>query len=144
VPIHYLYRSLSFHELLGYYRSAEIALITPLKDGMNLVAKEFCACSIEENCVLILSEFAGAAAQLQKGAILVNPYNVEEVSDAIRYAINMDADERRSRMRSLRRAVRQADIFWWVDSFLRAGIAKNLDDFPVLEDYVPAREHEGF
>jgi trehalose 6-phosphate synthase len=73
VPVWYEYRSLSRLELLAYYRAADIALITPLKDGMNLVAKEYCACSIEEDCVLILSEFAGAAEQLGRGALLVNP-----------------------------------------------------------------------
>ena len=83
VPIHYIFRSFSRPELLAYYRTAEIALITPLKDGMNLVAKEYCASNTEQSGVLILSEFAGAASQLRKGAILVNPYNIEEVSDAI-------------------------------------------------------------
>jgi trehalose 6-phosphate synthase len=72
-PIHYIYRTLNRVELLAYYRTCEIALVTPLKDGMNLVAKEFCASSVENNGVLILSEFAGAAAQLQNGALLVNP-----------------------------------------------------------------------
>ena len=77
VPVWYEYRSLTRLELLAYYRAADIALITPLKDGMNLVAKEYCACSIEEDCVLILSEFAGAAEQLRNGALLVNPHDIE-------------------------------------------------------------------
>lgn len=137
VPIYYIYRHLGLNELLAYYRVAEIALVTPLKDGMNLVAKEYCACSIEENCVLILSEFAGAAAQLQKGALLVNPYSIEEVSNAIHQAVEMGAEERRLRMKRLRGIIRQTDIFWWLDSFLRAAFARNLDDFPLMEDYVP-------
>ncbi len=140
VPIHYIFRSLERTELLAYYRTSEIALITPLKDGMNLVAKEFCAASIEEDCVLILSEFAGAAAQLQRGALLVNPYNVEGVAEAIHYAVNMNKEERRSRMRKLRRSIREYDIFWWVDSFLRAVIAKDLSDFPAPEEYIPQTE----
>lgn len=137
VPIHYVFRSLATVDLLAYYRAAEIALVTPLKDGMNLVAKEYCACSVEENSVLILSEFAGAAAQLQRGALLVNPYDVEGVADAIRRAFYMDPAERRARMRGLRRAIRQQDIFWWVDSFLRAAIAKDLSAFPLPADYTP-------
>jgi trehalose 6-phosphate synthase len=136
-PILYNYRSMNRTELLAYYRTAEIALVTPLKDGMNLVAKEFCASSVEENSVLILSEFAGAAAELQCCALLVNPYDREGVADAIFQAYNMGAEERRTRMRRLRRIVRRHNIYWWVDSFLRAAIAKELRDFPVLQDYLP-------
>lgn len=141
VPIHYMFRSLDRIELLAYYRAAGIALVTPLKDGMNLVAKEYCAASIEEDSVLLLSEFAGAAAQLQKGALLVNPYNVEGAAEGLYRAFAMPAEERRARMRKLRRAVRDYDIFWWVDSFLRAVIAKDLNDFPVPEEYVPQTEN---
>jgi len=131
VPVWYEYRSLSRPELLAYYRAADIALITPLKDGMNLVAKEYCACSIEEDCVLILSEFAGAAEQLAPGALLVNPYDIHGVAEAIRSAHAMPADERRARMRRMRRSIRRQDVFWWVDSFLRAAISRDLRAFPL-------------
>jgi len=137
VPIHYVFRSLTRTELLAYYRVSEIALITPLKDGMNLVAKEYCACSIEERSSLILSEFAGAAGQLQVGALLVNPYDREGVADAIHTAVTMPLAERQRRMRRMRRAIREQDIFWWVDSFLRAAIAKDLSAFPLPADFVP-------
>ena len=130
VPIHYIFRSLSRPELLAYYRTAEIALITPLKDGMNLVAKEYCASNIEQSGVLILSEFAGAAPQMKKGAILVNPYNIEEVSGAIFEAWSMDLRERRTRMKKLQSSVAKNDIYWWVNSFLDVSIAGKLDDFP--------------
>jgi len=130
VPIWYEYRSLSRLELLAYYRAADIGLITPLKDGMNLVAKEYCTCSIEEDCVLILSEFAGAAAQLYRGALLVNPYDIEGVADAIRRAFGMPAEERQARMRRMRNSIREQDVFWWVDSFLRAAITRDLRAFP--------------
>jgi trehalose 6-phosphate synthase len=133
VPVWYEYRSLSRLELLAYYRAADIALITPLKDGMNLVAKEYCACSIEEDCVLILSEFAGAASQLAGGALLVNPYDIQGVAEAIRVAHAMPAEERAARMRRMRRSIRRQDVFWWVDSFLRAAIARDLRDFPLPE-----------
>jgi trehalose 6-phosphate synthase len=136
VPVWYVYRSLTRLDLLAYYRAADIALITPLKDGMNLVAKEYCACSIEEDCALILSEFAGAAAQLGRGALLVNPYDIEGVADAIHRAYHMDTQERRARMRSMRRSIRDNDVFWWVDSFLRAAITKDLSAFPQPEHYV--------
>jgi trehalose 6-phosphate synthase len=129
VPVWYEYRSLSRLELLAYYRAADIALITPLKDGMNLVAKEYCACSIEEDCVLILSEFAGAAAQLGGGALLVNPYDIGAVAEAIRVAHGMPAQEREARMRRMRHSIRRHDVFWWVDSFLRAAIPRGLQHF---------------
>ena len=136
VPVWYVYRSLSRLDLLAYYRAADIALVTPLKDGMNLVAKEYCACSIEEDCALILSEFAGAAAQLSRGALLVNPYDIEGVADAIRRACNMERRERRARMARMRRSIREHDVFQWVDSFLRAAITKDLSAFPQPEHYV--------
>lgn len=136
-PIHYIYRSLTQVELLSYYRTCEIALITPLKDGMNLVAKEFCASSIENNGVLILSEFAGAAAQLRVGALLVNPFDIEGVADAIHQACHMDMETRRDRMRRMRRSIQRNDIFHWVNAFLRAGIHKDLSQFPRVEFFVP-------
>jgi trehalose 6-phosphate synthase len=133
VPVWYEYRSLTREDLLAYYRAADIALITPLKDGMNLVAKEYCVCSVEEDCVLILSEFAGAAEQLGRGALLVNPYDIRGVAEAIRTAYFMPQAARIARMRALRRSIRRQDVFWWVDSFLRAAIARGLRAFPLPE-----------
>jgi trehalose 6-phosphate synthase len=137
VPIHYIFRHFNRQELLAYYRTAEIALVTPLKDGMNLVAKEYCASNLEETGALILSEFAGATAQLQGGTLLVNPHDIEGVAETIYQAYRMAEENRRMRMRKLRRSIRRHDIFWWVNSFLEAAIAKHLDNFPVLEDYAP-------
>ncbi|MBD3366858.1 MAG: trehalose-6-phosphate synthase [Candidatus Eisenbacteria bacterium] len=142
VPIHYIYRSLTRPELIAYYRTAEIALITPLKDGMNLVAKEYCASSLEESGVLILSEFAGAVGELQHEAVLVNPYDVHGVADGIHRALHMDPWERHARMHRLRRLVKRHDIFWWVDSFLEASISRNLDSFPVLQEFTPGIDAE--
>jgi trehalose 6-phosphate synthase/phosphatase len=140
IPITYIFRSLRRVELLAYYRTCEIALVTPLKDGMNLVAKEYCASNIEETGVLILSEFAGAAAQLHHAAILVNPYDVDGVAHAIRKAFSMDAHERKAKMKSLRRSIFRHDIFVWVNSFLRASIAKDLNSFPQIEYFVPLHQ----
>lgn len=123
VPVHYTYRSMSRAELLANYRAADVALVTPLNDGMNLVAKEYCAANVEETGVLVLSEFAGAAAELHRGAILVNPYDVEGTADAIVQAIHMPEEERRARMSRLRRVIRQNDIGRWVDQFLAASVA---------------------
>lgn len=118
VPVHYMYRSLGRTELLALYRTAHVALVTPLKDGMNLVAKEYCACNTRSDAVLVLSEFAGAAEQLRGGAILVNPYDIEGVAEAIHQAVTMPREERNERMRRLRANVRKYDVHWWVDAFL--------------------------
>lgn len=142
VPIHYVYRALDRLDLVAYYRAAHIALVTPLKDGMNLVAKEFCACSVDSDGVLILSEFAGAVAQLQHGALLVNPYDLEGTADAIHQACSMAAAERRKRMQLLRRAVSRQNVFRWVNGFLEAAIASDLDTFPLPDDYLPSAEAE--
>jgi trehalose 6-phosphate synthase len=87
---------------------------------MNLVAKEYCASSVDNNGVLILSEFAGAADQLSKGALMANPYDIEGMADTIHRAYHMDADERRHRMQILRAEVRRNDVYRWVGWFLTA------------------------
>ncbi|KAB2065334.1 hypothetical protein ES319_A09G082800v1 [Gossypium barbadense] len=97
VPIHHLDRSLDFHELCALYAVTDVALVTSLRDGMNLVSYEYVACQESKKGVLILSEFAGAAQSLGAGAILVNPWNVTEVASSIGYALNMPADEREKR-----------------------------------------------
>ncbi|MDD3592208.1 MAG: trehalose-6-phosphate synthase [Sulfurovum sp.] len=118
VPIQYSYRSLSRKELLAYYQAAEIALVTPLKDGMNLVAKEYCVAHNDEEGVLILSEFAGSICQLKEQAILVNPFDENSIAQAIKKALDLDPNEKRERMRMLRENIRRFDIYWWVDTFL--------------------------
>src|SRR5438270_5035686 len=121
LPVQYHFRSLDREDLLAHYRGCDMAFVTPLKDGMNLVAKEYCACRIDENGVLILSQFAGAAEQLKTGALLVNPYDVEEVADTILKAFRMTEADRTARMKRMRRVVREENVFQWVDSFLAAG-----------------------
>jgi trehalose 6-phosphate synthase/phosphatase len=118
VPIHYFFRSLDRVQLLGHYRASEIALVSPLRDGMNLVAKEYCASSVDGNGVLILSEFAGAADQLGKGALLVNPYDLDGTADAIHQAFTMPLEERRRRLKWLRTEIRRSNVYRWVEWFL--------------------------
>lgn len=120
IPVQYMYRHLCETELLAYYRCADIALITPLKDGMNLVAKEYVTCNHDGNGVLILSEFAGAARQMLNGALIVNPFDKKMVAAAIHHAFNMDLNERLRQMDILRQSVHSNDVFKWVDSFLAA------------------------
>ncbi|CAN1167286.1 Alpha,alpha-trehalose-phosphate synthase [UDP-forming] 1 [Linum perenne] len=97
VPIHHLDRSLDFTALVALYAVTDVALVTSLRDGMNLVSYEFVACQAAKKGVLILSEFAGAAQSLGAGALLVNPWNISDVANSIRYALNMSEDEREKR-----------------------------------------------
>jgi len=120
VPINYIYRSVPRDELIAIYRAADVALITSLKDGMNLVAKEYCAAKTEVNGVLVLSEFAGAAPELRVGAILVNPNDEVGVAVALKQALEMKPEERRRRMLRLRHQIRQADILTWRDRFFHS------------------------
>ncbi len=142
VPIHYFFRSLDRPELLAHYRACDVGVITPLKDGMNLVAKEYCVCDVDLNGVLVLSEFAGAVAQLRRGAMLVNPYDVRGTADVIYEACQTGRQERRSRMRRMQRVIRQRDIYWWMNTFLQAAFAIRLDQLPQAEDFVPREEDE--
>jgi trehalose 6-phosphate synthase/phosphatase len=116
-PVHYVHRSVSARELVALYCSADVMLVTPLRDGMNLVAKEFVASRVDEDGVLVLSEFAGAAAELGE-ALVVNPYDVDAVARSIERALSMSIAERRARMKALRKAVTQHDINAWAESFL--------------------------
>ena len=118
-PIRYLYRSVSRDRLCALYRDADVALVTPLRDGMNLVAKEFVACQVDDPGVLILSRMAGAAETMRE-ALLVNPFDVNETASAIHRALTMDESERASRIASMRRRERRDDVNSWVHSFLEA------------------------
>jgi trehalose 6-phosphate synthase len=117
--VHYLHQSLPRDELVAFFLAADVMLVTPLRDGMNLVAKEYVACRSDEGGTLVLSEFAGAALEL-KDALLVNPYDIDGVKDAIAAALAMSAPEAGKRMRSLRRQVLSHDVDRWARSYLDA------------------------
>ncbi|MBL8152248.1 MAG: bifunctional alpha,alpha-trehalose-phosphate synthase (UDP-forming)/trehalose-phosphatase, partial [Blastocatellia bacterium] len=117
LPIHYLYRSVSEVELVALYKAADLMLVTPLRDGMNLVSKEFIASRVDESGVLLLSEFAGAAEGLGE-ALLVNPYDIDAVAKAIKIGFDMSVEEKRSRMKALRRRVFTQNVEQWAESFL--------------------------
>lgn len=117
VPVHYLNRGVPVNELIALYRAADVMLVTPLRDGMNLVSKEFVAARVDEDGVLLLSEFAGAADELGE-ALLVNPFDLDAVADAILRALTMHPAERRARMRALRRRVRQHTVHVWARQFI--------------------------
>ncbi len=117
--VHYLHRPVPRDELIAFFVASDVMLVTPLRDGMNLVAKEYVACRNDLGGALVLSEFTGAAAELRQ-AYLVNPHDLEGVKDAIEAALTQTEEEGRRRMRALRRQVLAHDVDRWARSFLDA------------------------
>jgi trehalose 6-phosphate synthase len=117
--IHYLHQNLPFDELVALYLAADIMIVTPFRDGMNLVAKEYVMCRTDLTGRLVLSEFAGAATEL-RGAFIVNPHDLEGIKEAIRMALNVGPKEARDRMSRMRRKVYRRDVYDWAASFLNA------------------------
>ncbi|MDB4928148.1 MAG: Alpha,alpha-trehalose-phosphate synthase, partial [Myxococcaceae bacterium] len=118
-PVHFLYRSVTFAQLVALYRAADVMLVTPLRDGMNLVAKEYCAARADGGGVLVLSEFAGAADELRE-ALIVNPYDLAAVERTLGAALEMPEEERRLRMGRLHRRVLEGDVARWYRGFTDA------------------------
>jgi trehalose 6-phosphate synthase len=119
IPLRYLARSYDREELAGLFRIARIGLVTPLRDGMNLVCKEFVMAQDEEDPgVLILSEFAGAAEQM-KAALLVNPHDTRKLAEVIHHGLTMPLEERKERWQQLRKVVMEQDVSWWRQNFLK-------------------------
>lgn len=139
-PLVYLHRSFTRDEMVALYLAADVLLVTPLRDGMNLVAKEYAACRADERGVLVLSEFAGAADEM-RDAVLVNPHDIEGLKAAIVRAAHMPVDEQRRRMRSLRRAVADNDVAHWAAHYLGAvqaiADARGVVDTGARTDTVP-------
>nr|WP_300049653.1 trehalose-6-phosphate synthase [uncultured Nocardioides sp.] len=126
--IHYLHNSYPREEMAAFYRAADVMVVTPFRDGMNLVAKEYVACRFEDDGALVLSEFAGAAQELRQ-AWLVNPYDIDGMKSALLDAFAADKKETSRRMRAMRRTVVQHDVAKWAADFLR-----ELEDLPEHHD----------
>jgi len=117
--VHYLHQAIPRDDLIAFYVAADVMLVTPLRDGMNLVAKEYVACRSDLGGALVLSEFTGAAAELRQ-AYLANPHHLDGVKDAIAAALEQDPEEGRRRMRAMRRQVLTHDVDGWARAFLDA------------------------
>jgi len=117
LPVHYFYRSFPIEFLAALYSSAHICLVTPMRDGMNLVSKEYVASRTDDTGVLILSEMAGASKELND-ALIVNPNNIGDVMNAIVKAVNMPLEEQKRRMHVMRGLVKKFDIHLWVKNFM--------------------------
>jgi len=116
-PVVYLKRHHSHQEIVPFYKHADLCMVTSLHDGMNLVAKEFVASREDDSGVLILSRFAGASREL-RDALIVNPYDIEQTAEAIRYALEMDDEEKTARMKRLRETVRENNIYRWAGNLI--------------------------
>lgn len=134
-PIRYLYRSLTRDRLCGLFRDADVALVTPLRDGMNLVAKEYVASQVDDPGVLVLSRMAGAAETMRE-ALQVNPFDLDETAHAIHRALTMEEDERASRIASLRRRERRDNLEAWVRTFLGSASEKHAALQPLSDEEI--------
>lgn len=117
-PVWYFYRSLPFDNLIELYSSSDVALVTPVRDGMNLVAKEYIASRVNQTGVMILSEMAGVVKEMGE-AIIINPNNDAEIAEAIYQALNMPLEEQRERMKLLQQRISRYDVFKWAGEFLK-------------------------
>ncbi len=115
-PIIYIHRNVPFDDLLTLFRISDVAMVTPVIDGMNLVSKEYA--TVSDDGVLILSEFAGASEELSE-ALIVNPHDIDQMSSTLLKAFTMGEDERKRRITRLRKKIKERDIFWWMEAFLR-------------------------
>lgn len=118
-PIWYFYRALPFENLIDLYTSSDVALITPVRDGMNLVAKEYIATRTREDGVLVLSEMTGASKELNE-ALLINPFNYEEIADSIKQALEMPKPEQKQRMKALQKRVSRYSVRKWANEFMNS------------------------
>jgi len=129
VPVHYFYSNLEREELVAHYRAADVMVITPPRDGMNLVAKEFVACRTDDDGVLVLSEFAGAVHELDS-AVVVNPWHVDAMADAYELALAMPETEQRRRMRRMREQIERHDVHAWASTALETLAGANPEALP--------------
>jgi len=116
-PIILLKKHHSHEEIAPFYEAADVCLVTSLHDGMNLVAKEYVAAREDEQGVLILSRFTGASREL-RDALIVNPYNIEQMAEAIRSAVEMDAEEQQARMRKMRHVLKEQNVYRWAANLI--------------------------
>ncbi len=136
-PVHYFYRSFPLHALSAFYRMAQVCLVNPMRDGMNLVCKEYIASKLDKKGVLILSEMAGASKELSD-AILINPNDINELAEAIKDALDMPEAEQKSRMDIMQKSLKRYNIHAWVELFMtRLAFVKkqqvNLQTKPLVE-----------
>ena len=135
LPIHYFYRSMDFETLLSLYKIANIGLVTPFRDGMNLIAKEYMASKVDGQGVLILSEMAGAAAELSE-AMIINPNDLDQMAGAMVDALEMPEQQQVSANRTMQRRLKRYDIQNWTSDFLKRLNTAKQDQRALLSKYL--------
>lgn len=136
-PIWYFYRALPFDDLIDLYVSSDVAMVTPIRDGMNLVAKEYIATRTKNDGVLILSEMAGAAKEMHE-ALIVNPNNFDQTANCIKEALEMPAEEQKTRLEALQKRISRYDVERWAKEFLKGlKVAKNTVPVQIAQKLVP-------
>ncbi len=138
-PIFYFYRSFAFEELIAMYDIADVALVTPLRDGMNLVAKEYLAAKYNEPGVLILSEMAGAVIELQE-AIIINPNDTDQIEKAILQALNMPLEEKKRRMQKMQKKISRGNVKRWANDFVTELRSIQTQNQEILQKIVGRRQ----
>ncbi|RRO16394.1 bifunctional alpha,alpha-trehalose-phosphate synthase (UDP-forming)/trehalose-phosphatase [Flavobacteriaceae bacterium 14752] len=133
-PIWYFYRTMPFKNLIDLYTSSDVALITPVRDGMNLVAKEYVATRTQKDGVLVLSEMTGASIEMSE-ALLINPFNFEEIADTLKQALEMPVEEQRERMTGLQKRISRYSVEKWAEEFMNA-----LDTAQNVSEYIKAEK----
>ncbi len=118
VPISYIGKSISWPELIAYYCAADLVLVTSIRDGMNLVAKEYVAARTGKEGIVILSEFAGVAEEFDRDALLINPFNIEGIAQSIQKALELSSLEKMVRMKRLQEKIRRRDFNWWIEQVM--------------------------
>lgn len=141
-PIWYFYRSLPFDNLIDLYTSCDIAMITPVRDGMNLVAKEYVATRVKKDGVLVLSEMAGAAKEMNE-ALLINPNNFEAIADTLKQALEMPLEEQQERMESMQQRLERYSVEKWAKEFMKSlNSSKDVRSTIVSKKLSPSIEHD--
>ncbi|HHG75094.1 MAG TPA: trehalose-6-phosphate synthase, partial [Persephonella sp.] len=138
--VHYIAKRLDFEKQIRYYRYSDVCWVNSIKDGMNLIGKEYAASNIDEKGILMLSEFAGAATEIHEYSILINPYDLEGTALSLYRALTMEEDQKKKMMKGLRNHIKKYSINWWSNTFLETAFGRKMEDFPVLEDDIPLHE----
>lgn len=138
-PIHYLYRSVPFEQLSAMYKIADICLVTPFRDGMNLVAKEFIASRTDNKGVLILSEMAGSVIEMSE-ALVINPYDIDEIARAMKTAIKMSREEQKARIERMQQTLRRQTVHKWAADFMKMLESVNMKQRQIEEKTIGEEE----
>ncbi len=139
-PILFINKRLDFKELIAYYTVADICFINSIKDGLNIVCKEYAASNVDLTGAVMLSEFTGASTEIGDYVYLINPYDKENIADTIKAIFEENPDLKKEKMENLRRHISRFNIHWWSDTFFRLAQGKSVKEFPLLKDYYPVHE----